>query len=206
MWCFDETWNSKHPHLSQADAIGIIISLSLERVLIHCLATQDLWADIEQPFDCLIVQNRQAMQSMGRSMGWTLEDNVVDGLFFCATLTGRRGGHSPFCASRSGKVRHQCGGVKPDPRCSWKGHPRRVDADVGDESAESCGVVQPLRIPSVIHPVRALLLLSDDVMSCCEAGTNGCLDLRRRAFPLGGQVSAESSRCSGHRGWYTPLT
>jgi len=36
------------------------------------------------------------MQSMGRSMGWTLEDNVVDGLFFCATLTGRRGGNTPF--------------------------------------------------------------------------------------------------------------
>ena len=31
------------------------------------------------------------MQSMGRSMDWTLEDNMVDGLFFCATLTGRRG-------------------------------------------------------------------------------------------------------------------
>jgi len=32
---------------------------------------------------------------MGRSMDWTLKDNVVDGLF-CATLTGRRGGHTPF--------------------------------------------------------------------------------------------------------------
>jgi len=28
-------------------------------------------------------------------MDWTLEDNMVDGLFFCATLTGRRGGHTP---------------------------------------------------------------------------------------------------------------
>jgi len=28
-------------------------------------------------------------------MDWTLEDNTVDGLF-CATLTGRRGGHAPF--------------------------------------------------------------------------------------------------------------
>jgi len=28
-------------------------------------------------------------------MDWTLEDNMVDGLFFCATLTGRRGGHPP---------------------------------------------------------------------------------------------------------------
>jgi len=23
-------------------------------------------------------------------------DNMVDGLFFCATLTNRRGGHTPF--------------------------------------------------------------------------------------------------------------
>ena len=35
-------------------------------------------------------------------------------------------------------------------------------------------------------------------MSCCAAGTNGCLDLRRRAFALHGQVSAtEWSRCVG---------
>jgi len=29
-------------------------------------------------------------------MDWILEDNMVDGLFFCATLTGRRGSHNPF--------------------------------------------------------------------------------------------------------------
>jgi len=42
-----------------------------------------------------------------------------------------------------------------------------------------------------------MLLLSDELMSCCAAGTNGCLDLRRRAFALDGQVSAEWSRCPG---------
>jgi len=31
---------------------------------------------------------------MGRSMDWTLKDNMVDGVLFCATLTGRRGGHT----------------------------------------------------------------------------------------------------------------
>ena len=31
---------------------------------------------------------------MERSMDWTLEDNMDDSLFFCATLTGRRGGHT----------------------------------------------------------------------------------------------------------------
>ena len=50
----------------------------------------------EQPFDCDVIQNCQTMYSMPRSMDWTLEGNMVDGLFFCATLTGRRGGHTPF--------------------------------------------------------------------------------------------------------------
>ena len=57
-----------------------------ERVVsVHCLAALGLAADVEQPFDCLIIQNRQDTQSMGRSMDWTLEDNMVGGLFFCAT-------------------------------------------------------------------------------------------------------------------------
>ena len=73
-----------------------LLTLSFERILIHCLAALDLVAGVEQPFDCVIVQKRQAVQSMGRSIDWTLEDNMVDGLFFCVTLTGRRGGHTPF--------------------------------------------------------------------------------------------------------------
>jgi len=42
-----------------------------------------------------------------------------------------------------------------------------------------------------------MLLLSDKLMGCCAAGTNGCLDLRRHAFALDGQGSAEWSRCPG---------
>ena len=34
-------------------------------------------------------------------------------------------------------------------------------------------------------------------MSCCAAGTNRCLDLRRRAAALDGRVSVEWSRCPG---------
>ena len=67
---------------------------------VHCLATLDFRAGVEQPFGCLNVQNRQAMQSMGKSMDWTLEDDMVDSLFFCATLTGRRGGHTPFVQAK----------------------------------------------------------------------------------------------------------
>jgi len=43
----------------------------------------------------------------------------------------------------------------------------------------------------------ARMLSSDEQMSCCATGGDGCLDLRCRAFPLGGQVSAEWSRCPG---------
>ena len=34
-------------------------------------------------------------------------------------------------------------------------------------------------------------------MSCCAAGSNGCLDFRRRAFVLDGPVSVEWRRCPG---------
>jgi len=60
------------------------------------MVTLNFGAGVEQPFGFLIDQNRQAVQSMGRSMDWTLEGDMVDVFFFCATLTGRRGGHTPF--------------------------------------------------------------------------------------------------------------
>ena len=35
------------------------------------------------------------LSGIGKSeQDWTLEDNVVNGLFFCATLASRRGGHT----------------------------------------------------------------------------------------------------------------
>ena len=45
--------------------------------------------------------------------------------------------------------------------------------------------------------VRMLLSSSDALMSCCAANTNGCLNLRWRAFAPGGQMSAEWRRCPG---------
>jgi len=41
-----------------------------------------------------------------------------------------------------------------------------------------------------------MLVLSDELMSC-TAGTTGRLDLRRRVFALGGQVSAVWRKCPG---------
>jgi len=53
---------------------------------------------------------------------WTVEDDMVDGLF-CATLTGRRGGHTPF--SQAGAETSDTGAeeeLEQDPSCSWEGH------------------------------------------------------------------------------------
>ena len=47
--------------------------------------------------------------------------------------------------------------------------------------------------------IAALLLLSsDELMSCCTAGTNGCLDLRCRALSSCEWVRTECSRCSDY--------
>ena len=111
-------------------------------------------AGVEQSFGCLIVQNRQAVQSMGRSMDWTLEDDMVDGLFFCATLTGRRRRHTPFVQAGAETSDTGAETVKPDPGSSWEGHSGRVGTGVWNENAEFCGVVRPLRSPLMIRPLH----------------------------------------------------
>jgi len=85
------------------------------------LAALDFGARVEQPFGCLIVQNRQAVQSMGSSMDLTLEDDMVDGLFFCITLTGRRGGHTPFVQTGVESSDPGAEAVEPDPGSSRGG-------------------------------------------------------------------------------------
>ena len=57
----------------------------------------------------------------GGSMDWTVEDNMVDGLYFCATLTGRSGGHTPFVQAGSETSDTGSEAVKPDPGSSWEG-------------------------------------------------------------------------------------
>jgi len=79
---------------------------------------------------------------------------MIDGLFFCAKLTSRRGGRTPFGQARAEASDTGAEAVKLNPRCSRKGHSRRVGAGVGDENTESRSVVQPLHIPSVIRPER----------------------------------------------------
>jgi len=79
---------------------------------------------------------------------------MVDGLFFCATLTGRRGGHhTPFVQAGAETSDIVTEAVKPDLGFSWKGHSGKVGAGVGDESTESRKVVQPLHLPLVMRPL-----------------------------------------------------
>jgi len=47
---------------------------------------------------------------------------MVDGLFFCATLTGRRGGRTPFVQAGAETSDTGVEAVKPDPGSSWEGH------------------------------------------------------------------------------------
>jgi len=56
---------------------------------------------------------------------------MVDGLFFCTTLTGRRGSHTPSVQTEKETSDTSAEAVEPDPRCSWEGHSERVGAGVG---------------------------------------------------------------------------
>ena len=90
------------------------------------------------------------MQSIGRSMDWTLEDNMVDGLFFCATLTGRRGGHTPFVQAGAETSNTGVEAVEPNPGSSWQGHSEGVGSGVGDENAEFGGATESVQILTAV--------------------------------------------------------
>jgi len=77
---------------------------------------------------------------------------MFGGLFLCATLTGRKGGHTPVVQAGAETSDTGAEAVKPDPPHSWQAHSSRVGADVGVETTESRSVVQQPRIPSVIRP------------------------------------------------------
>jgi len=92
-WSIEREMNSKLSHLF-IEIFSWSLIFFWANCSNHSLAALDLGIDVEQPLGSLIVHNHQTMQSIWRSMDWTLEDNLVDGLFFCATLTGRKGGQT----------------------------------------------------------------------------------------------------------------
>ena len=116
------------------------------------MAALDLGTGVEQPFDCLIVQNRQAVQSMrGRWNGhWRETWSTV-----CSSV--------PHSQATKEVLPHLCKQERKRPTPVWRRLSRtqalfgrvtpRVGAIVRDENAESCGVVRPFRIPLVVRPV-----------------------------------------------------
>jgi len=78
---------------------------------------------------------------------------MVDGLFFYATLTGRRGGHTPFVQAGAETFDIGAEAIEPDPGSSWEGHSGEGWVPVSGMKM-FCGVVQSLRIPLVIRPLR----------------------------------------------------
>jgi len=65
-------------------------------------------------------------------MDWTLEDNMVDGLFFFVTLTGCIGRHTPFVQTGAETSDTDVKVVEPDPGSSWERHSGRVGTGVGN--------------------------------------------------------------------------
>jgi len=55
-------------------------------------------------------------------MDWTLEDDMVDVLFFCVTLKGRTGGHTPIVQAGAETSDTGAETVKSDPGFSCEGH------------------------------------------------------------------------------------
>ena len=164
----------------------------------HCLAAVDLGADVEQPISCLIIQNRQAVLSMKRSMDLTLENNIVASLFFSPTLKDQRGVHTPVIHTGAKTSNTGVEAVELYPGSSWEGRSGGWVPVSGMKMRSLVG----LSAHSTFHWWSAywaahMLLLSEKLLSCCASATNGCPDLRRRASVLDGRISAEWSRCLG---------
>ena len=106
-------------------------------------------------------------------------------LFFCATLTGHRGGHTPFVQAGAETSNIGAEAVKLDPGSSWEGHSGGWVLVSGMKMRSLVG----LSTHSAFHWLSvhcAACMLSDELMRCCAGGTYVCLDLRRHAFALDG--------------------
>jgi len=53
-------------------------------------------------------------------MDWTLEDNMVDGVIRCATLTSRRSGHAPVVQTTAETSNAGAEAIELDPRCQLR--------------------------------------------------------------------------------------
>jgi len=100
--CFMETAVGKSEVL-------FLLLIELLVVTVHCLAAPDIVAGIKQPFDCLIVENLQAVQPVGEVEGFDI--GRQHGRRFVLLRHNRRPQRMPYpiFVIRSGKVRHCTG-------------------------------------------------------------------------------------------------
>jgi len=110
---------------------------------------------------------------------------MVTDRFLGATLTSRRGGHTPFV---------QAGAETSDTGAEWLRRTHVVLGIVSYQEVSMSGTNVRNHVVFSNHFVfpgwsvqsAALVLLpSEELMNCCAAGTNGCLDLRCHGFPPG---------------------
>jgi len=95
---------------------------------------------------------------------------MVGGLFFCATLTGRRGSHAPFVQAGAETSDTGAEAVEPDPGSSWEGH----SGGWVPVSVMKMRRLVGLSVHSAFHWQSAhcaARMLSDKLMRCCAAGT-----------------------------------
>jgi len=144
-------------------------------VTIHCLAALDLGTGVEQPFSRLI---NQICQIGHLRPTWST---------VCSS--------APHSQALERTIFHLC---KQERK-----HPTPVRRRLSRTGVPVSGTKVRSHVVLPNHSTfqrrssqnAALLILSRELMSCCAAGTNECVRLRWCAFPLGGQVSAEWSRC-----------
>jgi len=143
-------------------------------------------------------QSQQTTSRVRRVMSTTIL-GVVDGLDFERQHTPRfvllRNTHElqrrsrPIWVSRSGKVRQRCG-------CSWAGPTLFLEGSFQEGGCRcrkcKCGVLRGCTYPTTPHSIgdppsapRVSYYCQLNWLNCCAAKTNGCLNLRRRAFALG---------------------
>ena len=126
------------------------------------LACLDIGAGVEQPFGCLIVQNRQAVQSAGRLMDWTIGGQHGRRFVLCHTHRLQRRPY-PICTGRSGNVRHWCVGGWAGPRLFFLG--RVIPGTLYRCLELKCGVLWgcPSTPRSIDDPATA-----PHVCCCCQ--------------------------------------
>ena len=120
------------------------------------------------------------------AMDWTLEDNIADGLFLWATLTGRKGGHILFMQAEVETPDTGAEAVKSDPRCFGRVIPGRWVPGMKVRRLVNLSTNSAFRWWSAQSAARMLLSLSHETMTCCVPGTNGCRGAARIFLRGGG--------------------